>query len=65
MQLIQQSVKETHSVYYYYYYYNRYYYYYYNRLTAPWTLSGATQVSWYQKGKTRKVKPIWIYWSKR
>jgi len=19
----------------------------------------------YQKGKTRKVKPIWIYWSKR
>jgi len=22
-------------------------------------------VSWHQKGKTRKVKPIWIYWSKR
>jgi len=24
-------------------------------------LSGTNQVSWYQKGKTRKVKPIWIY----
>jgi len=22
-------------------------------------------VSRHQKGKTRKVKPIWIYWSKR
>jgi len=22
-------------------------------------------VSQHQKGKTRKVKPIWIYWSKR
>jgi len=22
-------------------------------------------VSWYQEGKIRKVKPIWIYWSKR
>jgi len=32
-----------------------YYYYYYNCLTAPWTLSGTTRVSWYQKGKTRKV----------
>ena len=21
-------------------------------------------VSWHQKGKTRKVKPLWIYWSK-
>jgi len=40
-------------------------YYYYNRFTAPWTLSGTTHVSRYQKGKTRKVKPIWIYWSKR
>jgi len=20
-------------------------------------------MSWYHKGKTRKVKPIWIYWS--
>ena len=28
-------------------------------------LSGTTQVSQYQKGKTRKVKPISIYWSKR
>jgi len=25
----------------------------------------ATRVSRHQKGKTRKVKPIWIYWSKR
>jgi len=41
------------------------YYYYYNHFTAPWTLSGTTPVSRYQKGKTRKVKPIWIYWSKR
>jgi len=30
-----------------------------------WILSRTTRVSWYQKGKTRKVKPIWIYWSKR
>ena len=29
------------------------------------TLSGTTWVSRYHKGKTRKVKPIWIYWSKR
>jgi len=28
-------------------------------------LSGTTRVSRYQKGKTRKVKPIWIYWSKK
>ena len=41
------------------------YYYYYNRFTALWILSGITRVSRYQKGKTRKVKPIWIYWSKR
>ena len=27
--------------------------------------SGTTCVSWHQKGKTKKVKPIWIYWSKR
>jgi len=26
--------------------------YYYNRFMAPWTLSGTTWVSWYQKGKT-------------
>jgi len=32
---------------------------------ALWTLSGTTRISRYQKGKTRKVKPIWIYWSKR
>jgi len=37
-----------------------YYYYYYNRFTAPWTLSGTTWVSQYQKGETRQVKPIWI-----
>jgi len=30
-----------------------------------WILSGTTQMSCYQKGKTRKVKPFWIYWSKR
>jgi len=30
-----------------------------------WILSGTTRVSWYQKDKTRKVKPTWIYWSKR
>jgi len=30
-----------------------------------WKMSGTTRVSRYQKGKTRKVKPIWIYWSKR
>jgi len=40
-------------------------YHYYNRFTAPWTLSGTTRVSRYQKGKTRKVKPILIHWSKR
>jgi len=28
-------------------------------------LSGTTRVSQYQKHKTRKVKPIWIYWSKK
>jgi len=27
-------------------------------------LSGTARVSQYQKGKTRKVKPIWIYWSR-
>jgi len=36
-----------------------------NRFTALWILSGTTRVSQHQKGKTRKVKPIWIYWSKR
>jgi len=30
-----------------------------------WILSRTTWVTWYQKGKIRKVKPIWIYWSKR
>jgi len=44
---------------------NYYYYYYYHHFMATWTLSGTTWVSWYQKGKTRKVKPICIYWSKR
>jgi len=34
---------------------------YYNNITAPWTLFGTTWVSQYQKGKTRKVKPICIY----
>jgi len=34
-------------------------------LRPSWILSGSTRVSWHQTGKTRKVKPIWIYWSKR
>ena len=36
---------------------------YYKHFMAP-GLSGTTRVSRYQKAKTRKVKPIWIYWSK-
>jgi len=32
-------------------------------LWPSWILSGTTQMRWHQKGKTRKVKPIWIYWS--
>jgi len=28
-------------------------------------LSGTNRVSWHQKSKTKKVKPVWIYWSKR
>jgi len=39
------------------------YYYYYTRFSG--LLSRTTHVSRYQKGKTRKVKPIRIYWSKR
>jgi len=42
-----------------------YYYYYYNHFTAVWILSGTTRVSQHQKDKTRKVKPVSIYWSKR
>jgi len=42
--------------------FRRCHYYNYNHFRAPWTLSGTTRVSRYQKGKTRKVKPIWIYW---
>ena len=34
-------------------------------LWPSWILSGTTWVSWQQKGKYRKVKLIWIYWSKR
>ena len=30
-------------------------------LWPPWILSGTTCMSRYQKGKTRKVKPFWIY----
>jgi len=46
--------------------YNYYHHqYYYNSLTAPWTLSATTRESWYHKDKTRKVKPIGIYCSKR
>jgi len=38
-----------------------------HHFTALWILSGTSRVSQHQKGKTsyRKVKPIWIYWSKR
>jgi len=32
---------------------------------GPCIVSKTTWVSRYQKHKTRKVKPIWIYWSKR
>jgi len=38
---------------------------YYNHFTALWILYGTTRVSQYEKRKCRKVKPIWIYWSKR
>ena len=34
-------------------------------LQPPWILFRTTWVTRHQKGKTRKVKPIWIYWSKR
>ena len=34
-------------------------------LQPSWILSETNQVSQHQKGKTRKVKPILIYWSKR
>ena len=30
-----------------------------------WTMSRTTRESQHQEGETRKVKPIWIYWSKR
>jgi len=36
-----------------YYYHHYYYYYYYYRFTAVWVLSGTTQVSRYQKDKTK------------
>jgi len=36
-----------------------------NRFTALLVLSGTTQVNQHQKGKTRKVKSVWIFWSKR
>ena len=39
-------------------------YYNYNCFMALGILSGTTRMSQYQKGKTRKVKSIWIYWSK-
>ena len=58
MMTIYLYVVSCNNYYYYYYYYN-------NRFTSPSTLSGTSRVSRYQKGKTRKVKPIWIYWSKR
>ena len=33
--------------------------------THTWIMSGTTRLSRHQKDKTRKVKPIWIYWCKR
>jgi len=52
---------ETSGTIYYYYYY----YYYYYCFIAPWTLSGTTLMSQFQKGKITKVKLNWIYWSKK
>jgi len=34
-------------------------------LLLVWNMSGSTRVSRYQKVKPRRLKPIWIYWSKR
>jgi len=34
-------------------------------LWPSWILSGTAHMSCHQKDKTRKVKPIWIYWSKK
>jgi len=34
-------------------------------LRLSWILSRTTRLSQHQKRKTEKVKPIWIYWSKR
>jgi len=34
-------------------------------LQPSWILSRTVRVSQHQKGKIRKVKPIWIYWIKR
>jgi len=48
---------ETLSHHYYDYYDYYYYYYYYNLFTSLWILSRATQLSRYQKGTVRKVKP--------
>ena len=36
---------------------------YYNHFTVPMDTVWDPRVSQCQKGKTRKVKPIWIYWS--
>jgi len=50
---------------------HKYWFYYLNNththtiiLRLFWILSGTPRVSQYQKGKSRKVKPISIYWSK-
>jgi len=44
---------------------NRSNYYYYNHFMDPCAVFRTTWLSQYHKGKTRKVKSIWIYWSKR
>jgi len=41
------------------YYLYYYYYYYYNHFMTLWTLSGTTQMSWYQK----KQSPTQLSWS--
>jgi len=62
------SLSAQHFTSEYYYYYDDYYYTHTQHTTILllfWNMSGTTRVSSYQKGKTRKDKPIWIYWSKR
>jgi len=43
---------------------NRFMLYYYSRFTALLDFVRDRRVNQYQKGKTRKAKPIWIYWTR-